>query len=168
MTQPPLTQAIAQLEALLGVRLFDRTKRSVQLTAAGAALVPEARDLLARAQALPAYARASADGEAGRLRLAFVSTVGFDLLPRWVLAFREHYPKVQLELIEATGDVQLQAFERGEIDAGFMLHSPRFRADPAWLAGASARIRWWWLCPGRARWQARRRSRWPTCWTSPW
>jgi len=126
MTQPPLTQAIAQLESLLGLRLFDRTKRSVQLTAAGTALVPEARDLLARAQALPAYARASADGEAGRLRLAFVSTVGFELLPGWVRAFREHYPKVQLELIEATGDVQLQALERGEIDAGFMLHSPGF------------------------------------------
>jgi DNA-binding transcriptional LysR family regulator len=43
-----------------------------------------------------------------------------------VRAFREQYPKVQLELIEATGDVQLQAFERGEIDAGFMLHSPGF------------------------------------------
>ena len=126
MTQPPLTQAIAHLEVLLGLRLFDRTKRSVQLTAAGAALVPEARDLLARALALPAYARASADGEAGRLRLAFVSTVGFDLLPGWVRAFRARYPKVQLELIEATGDVQLEAFERGEIDAGFMLHSPSF------------------------------------------
>ena len=126
MTQPPLTQAIAQMEVLLGFKLFDRTKRSVQLTAAGAALLPEARDLLARAQALPAYGRASADGEAGRLRLAFVSTVGFDLLPRWVRAFREQHPRVQLELIEATGDVQLQAFERGEIDAGFMLHSPGF------------------------------------------
>ncbi len=126
MTQPPLTQAIAQLEGLLGFRLFDRTKRSVQMTAAGAALLPEARDLLARAQALPAYGRASADGEAGRLRLAFVSTVGFDLLPRWVRAFREAYPRVDLELIEATGDVQLQAFERGEIDAGFVLHSPGF------------------------------------------
>ena len=126
MTQPPLTQAIAHLERLLLVRLFERSTRSVQLTPAGAALLPEARELLARAQALPAYARASADGEAGRLRLAFVSTVGFDVLPRWVLAFREQYPKVQLELIEATGDVQLQALERGEIDAGFMLHSPGF------------------------------------------
>jgi DNA-binding transcriptional LysR family regulator len=58
--------------------------------------------------------------------LAFVSTVGFDLLPRWVRTFREHYPRVDLELIEATGDVQMQAFERGEIDAGFMLHSPGF------------------------------------------
>ncbi|MEO7887276.1 MAG: LysR family transcriptional regulator [Polaromonas sp.] len=126
MTQPPLTQAIMSLEATLGLKLFVRTKRSVQLTPAGVALLPEARDLLARAMALPAYARASADGEAGRLRLAFVSTVGFDLLPRWVRAFRERYPKVQLELIEATGDVQLQAFERAEIDAGFMLHSPGF------------------------------------------
>ena len=62
MTQPPLTQAIAHVEALLGLRLFDRTKRSVQLTPAGAALVPEARDLLARALALPAYARAKPYG----------------------------------------------------------------------------------------------------------
>ncbi|MEO7401189.1 MAG: LysR family transcriptional regulator [Polaromonas sp.] len=138
MTQPPLTQAIAHLEQLLLVRLFDRSTRRVQLTPAGAALLPEARELLARAHALPAYARASADGEAGRLRLAFVSTVGFDLLPRWVLAFREQYPKVQLELIEATGDVQLQALERGEIDAGFMLHSPGF-APPGLVCQRIAR-----------------------------
>src|SRR5215208_6320694 len=126
MTQPPLTQAIAGLERVLGVRLFDRTKRSVQLTAAGRALVPEARDLLARAAALPAHARAAAAGESGRLRLAFVSTLGFGLLPQWVRAFRSIYPQIELELIEATGDVQLQGLARGDIDAGFMLHSPGF------------------------------------------
>lgn len=126
MTQPPLTQAIAGLERALGVRLFDRTKRSVQLTAAGHALLPEARELLARAMALPAHARAAAHGESGRLRLAFVSTVGFGLLPQWVRAFRSMYPRIELELIEATGDVQRQSLERGDIDAGFMLHSPGF------------------------------------------
>ncbi len=126
MTQPPLTQAIAQLEVVLGLRLFDRTKRSVKLTAAGAALVPEVQDLLTRAQALPAHARAAAGGEVGHLRLAFVSTVGFALLPQWVRAFRERYPRLALELIEATGDVQLQLLEHGEIDAGFMLHAPSF------------------------------------------
>ena len=126
ITQPPLTQAIAQLERVLGLRLFDRTKRRVQLTLAGQALVPEARELLARARALPLVAWASADGRAGRLRLAFVSTVGFTLLPQWVRAFREECPNVVLELIEATGDVQLQLLERGEIEAGFMLHSPGF------------------------------------------
>jgi DNA-binding transcriptional LysR family regulator len=126
MTQPPLTQGIAQLERLLGVKLFDRTKRSVQLTPAGAALLPAARDLLARAQALPAQARAAQAGEIGHLRLGFVSTIGFAQLPQWVRGFRARYPQVGLELIEATGDVQLQALERGEIDAGFMLHSPGF------------------------------------------
>jgi DNA-binding transcriptional LysR family regulator len=132
MTQPPLTQAIAQLEVALGLKLFDRNKRSVQLTPAGAALVPEARELLARARALSAHARAAAAGEIGRLRLAFVSTVGFAFLPQWVRAFREQAPRVQLELIEATGDVQLAALARGEIDAGLMLHSPGFA--PAGLA----------------------------------
>ena len=126
MTQPPLTQAIAQLEAVLGVKLFDRTKRSVQMTAAGLALLPEARDLLNRAQALPEHARSAANGKMGRLRLGFVSTAGFLLLPQWVRAFRERYPQIALELMEATGDVQLQLLAKGEIDAGFMLHSPGF------------------------------------------
>lgn len=128
MTQPPLTQAIAGLEVALGVRLFERSRRSVQITSAGAALLPEVRELLARAQALPELARAAAAGELGRLRLAFVSTVGFDLLPRWVRAFREQWPQVSLELIEATGDVQLELLARGEVDAGFVLHSPGFVA----------------------------------------
>jgi DNA-binding transcriptional LysR family regulator len=126
MTQPPLTQGIAQLERLLGARLFDRTKRSVRLTPAGEALLLPVRELLARAQALPAQARAAAGGEIGRLRIAFVSTVGFALLPQWLRGFRARHPQVQMELVEATGDVQVEAFARGEIDAGFMLHSPGF------------------------------------------
>lgn len=132
MTQPPLTQAIAALEGLLQVRLFDRTKRSVRLTPAGAVLLPAARELLERARGLPAQARAAAAGELGRLRLAFVSTVGFAQLPQWVRAFRERHAGVLLELIEATGDVQLAALQRGEIDAGFLLHSPGFA--PAGMA----------------------------------
>jgi DNA-binding transcriptional LysR family regulator len=126
MTQPPLTQAIAQLERLLGARLFERTKRSVRLTPAGEVLLPQARELLTRARALPPQARAAAGGELGRLRIAFVSTVGFALLPQWLRAFRARHPQVQMDLIEATGDVQLEAFARGDIDAGFMLHSPGF------------------------------------------
>ncbi len=124
MTQPPLTQAIANLERQLAVRLFDRTKRSVQLTATGHALLPQARELLVRAQALPMHARAAERGDVGRLRLAFVSTVGFGLLPQWLREFGALHPQVEFELVEATGDVQLRALERGEIDAGFMLHSP--------------------------------------------
>ena len=124
MTQPPVTQAIAQLEKTLGVVLFDRTRRRVALTPAGEALLPDVCELLARAQALPARARAAAAGQVGRVRIAFVSTVGFEQLPAWVREFRVLCPEVALELVEATGDVQLEAFARGEIDAGLMLHSP--------------------------------------------
>jgi DNA-binding transcriptional LysR family regulator len=126
MTQPPLTQAIAQLERVLGARLFERTKRSVQLTDTGRILLPLARDLLQRAKDLSATARASASGALGCLKLAFVSTAGFGLLPDWIMAFRHAFAQVQLELMEATGDVQLEALASGEVDAGFFLHSPGF------------------------------------------
>ncbi len=132
MSQPPLTQAIALLERRLQVSLFERTKRSVALTAAGVALLPEVRDLLQRAAALPAIGRAAAAGELGTLRVGFVSTVGFALLPQRVRALREETPGVVLDLVEATGDVQLLALARGEMDAGFVLHSPGFA--PAGLA----------------------------------
>lgn len=129
MTQPPLTQAIAQLERSLGVMLFARTKRSVQLTAEGSALLPQALELLQRAQGLAQQAQALAVGEAGRLRLAFVSTVGFSLLPQWVMAFRKAFPGVQLDLVEATGDVQLQLLQSDEVDAGFVLHASGFATE---------------------------------------
>ena len=126
MTQPPLTQAIAQLESTLGARLFDRTKRSVQLTATGRTLLPHALDLLQRAADLRALAQSAASGGSGRLKLAFVSTVGFALLPQWVMAFRQACPSVGLELLEATGDMQLSALQGGDMDAGFMLHAAGF------------------------------------------
>jgi len=131
MSQPPLTQAIALLESRLQVRLLERTKRRVALTAAGAALLPKVNELLDRALELPTLARAAAAGEVGTLRLGFVTTVGYALLPRWVQALRTEFSGVVLELIEATGDVQLQALARGEIDAGLMLHSPGF-APTGW------------------------------------
>ena len=130
MTQPPLTQAIAQLERSLGVPLFHRSSRRVALAPAGEALLPEVHELLARAHALPERARAAADGHIGRLRLGFVSTVGFELLPQWVRRFRELRPQLALELVEATGDVQLLALAQGELDAGLMLHAPGL-APPA-------------------------------------
>jgi DNA-binding transcriptional LysR family regulator len=124
MTQPPLTQAIQAIERAWGVVLFDRSRRHVALTAAGQALLPEARRLLADAAALPALARAAARGEAGVLRLAFVSSIAYGPLPQWLSRFRAEQPGVRLALREATLDVQLEAFERGDLDAGFVLHAP--------------------------------------------
>ena len=127
MTQPPLTLAIQQLERRLCAALFERTRRSVALTPVGAALVEPVRELLRQAAALPALARSASAGEVGRIRLGFVSTVGFGPLPGWLRGFRDALPGITIELREATGDVQLRGFESGEIDAGFMLHAPGHR-----------------------------------------
>jgi len=124
MSQPPLTQAVRRLEAQLGVQLFERSSRSVRLTPAGTALQAAAQKLLAEAAALPDEVRAVAEGLAGRLRLAFVSTVGFGGLPQWLRSFREACPQIALALREATLDVQLREFEAGSIDAGFVIHTP--------------------------------------------
>lgn len=121
MTQPPLSQTIQSLEGALGAPLFWRTKRSVTLTPAGLALLPEARRLLQHAGSLPDLVRRAASGESGRLSLAFVSTADYSVLPAFLREFREHYPHVQIDLREATTDLQLEDLVQGRIDAGLLI-----------------------------------------------
>jgi DNA-binding transcriptional LysR family regulator len=121
MTQPPLSQTIQALEASLGTPLFLRTKRSVALTAAGLALLPEARRILQQAGALPDLARRAASGESGLLSLSFVSTADYSVLPPLLREFRERYPQAQIDLREATTDVQIEDLMQGRIDAGLLI-----------------------------------------------
>ncbi|HKU00812.1 MAG TPA: LysR family transcriptional regulator [Paraburkholderia sp.] len=138
MTQPPLSQAIRALEETLGVELFARTRRSVELTAVGADLLPEVRRLLAAAQALRPLAQSLARGEAGVLALAFVSTADYGLLPLLLRDFGARHPRVRLQLAEATSDVQIDELVAGRIDAGLVIAPlpPRHAAQLAYLAVA--------------------------------
>jgi DNA-binding transcriptional LysR family regulator len=121
MTQPPLSQAIAALEELLGAPLFVRNRRTVELAPAGTALLPEARRMLAEADALPELARRAAAGETGRLALAFVTSCDYSVLPSFLRRYSERYPDVHLSLLEATSDVQAEELLRGRIDAGLLI-----------------------------------------------
>jgi DNA-binding transcriptional LysR family regulator len=121
MTQPPLSQAIRALEEALGAPLFERTKRSVELTHVGAALLPEVRRVLSAAEALPSLTRSLALGETGVLNLAFVSTADYGLLPGLLRQFGERFPSVRLQLTEATSDVQIDELVAGRIDAGIVV-----------------------------------------------
>jgi DNA-binding transcriptional LysR family regulator len=121
MTQPPLSQTIQALESTLGTPLFTRTRRSVTLTPAGTALLPQAQRLLQEAEALPELARRAAAGESGRLTLAFVSTADYSVLPPFLREFRERYPAVRIDLREATTDVQLESLAQGRIDVGLLI-----------------------------------------------
>lgn len=91
--QPPLSQQIRKLERDLGVELFQRTNRVVRLTEAGRIFLERARRILADADLAADAARRAARGEVGRLRIGFVSTAVFAVLPpairataRWMSA----------------------------------------------------------------------------------
>jgi DNA-binding transcriptional LysR family regulator len=135
MTQPPLSQAIRALEETLGVELFARTRRSVELTPVGADLLPEVRRLLAAAEALRPLAQSLARGEAGTLALSFVSTADYGLLPLLLRDFGARYPRVRLQLAEATSDIQVEELVAGRIDAGLVIGPlpPRYAAQLAYL-----------------------------------
>jgi DNA-binding transcriptional LysR family regulator len=135
MTQPPLSQAIRALEETLGVALFARTKRSVELTPVGADLLPEVQRLLASAEGLRPLAQSLARGEAGVLSLAFVSTADYGLLPLLLRDFGARHPRVRLQLTEATSDVQIDELVAGRVDAGLVIAPlpPRHSAQLSWL-----------------------------------
>ncbi len=109
MAQPPLSQQIRQLEQEIGVRLFERTNRRVQLTAAGQVFLAEARTILARVEEAVRKAQRASRGEAGWFGVGFVASVTYDVLPPILRRFRELYPDVELVLLELASGEQGQA-----------------------------------------------------------
>ncbi|AUB39088.1 DNA-binding transcriptional regulator, LysR family [Nostoc flagelliforme CCNUN1] len=124
IAQPPLSQQIQQLEAELGVKLFERkTKRQVQLTEAGKVFLQEAYQLLMQLETAVALTQRTGRGETGQLRIGFTSLVIYDLLPLILQQFREQFLEVELVLLELTTSKQEQALRDSLIHVGFA-HPP--------------------------------------------
>jgi len=123
MTQPPLSQSIMGLERELGAPLFARTKRNVRLTPLGEEWLPHVLEVLASLDKLPVTARGIRDGQTGRLSLSFVSTADYSVLPSLVRRYSQAFPNVEIQLVEATSDVQLPALVNGERHAGIIIPS---------------------------------------------
>jgi DNA-binding transcriptional LysR family regulator len=121
MSQPPLSAAIRRLETEVGARLVERGNRTVALTAAGQALLPEARALLAHADRAVAAARDAASGRIGNVRLGYVGSAMYGRLPAAIRAFRRSYPGVGLELREATTAAQVAALRSGGLDVAIVI-----------------------------------------------
>ncbi|RLU83689.1 LysR family transcriptional regulator [Streptomyces griseocarneus] len=122
MAQPPLSQRIQRLERELGVRLFERTSRQVTITKAGSLLLDEARELLARSEALLAAARRIRDGESGLLRAALPPDIAGETVAVILRDFRHRHPGVELELHELSTAQQLGRFASHDLDVGIVHH----------------------------------------------
>lgn len=118
MTQPPLSRQIQQLEAELGVQLIDRTTRTVTLTPAGVAFLPDARRILQLAESAALTVKRVPAGDLGTVVVGFTAASAHAVLPRLLERTREKLPDVKLELREMVSSVQLEALMSGDIDLG--------------------------------------------------
>jgi DNA-binding transcriptional LysR family regulator len=123
MSQPPLSMQIQQIEQELGVKLFERTKRSVKLTAAGQTFVTEARLILKHMDTAAKVTIRAARGELGALMVGTITSTdsGFyrvlvDILQR----FAERYPDVHLGLRTLSVGQQVHDLKEDRLTVGFV------------------------------------------------
>ena len=120
IAQPALSQQIKRLEDELETKLFNRTSRRVELTAAGKIFLNKARGLVEGADELFDTISSLGKGQSGHLSIAFNEPAINTFLPKTIEKFMRKYPEVQLSLKELGITEQFKAFDEKRLDLGFM------------------------------------------------
>ena len=120
ISQPTLSQQIQKLEKELGVYLFERSPRSVRLTAEGERFLPHAVSILQGVERAAGEMRELSHEIAGRLVVGVIPTIGPYLLPGVIRRLRESAPQLVLELHDLTTSVLLEHLQEGKIDLGVL------------------------------------------------
>lgn len=116
VSQPSLSVQIKQLEDELGVSLFRRSKRGVAITRTGEVFLSAARQILLKLKQASAAAQHAENGEAGTIRLGFIPTAGFHILPRLLDKIRSTLPHVNVELREGAEALHIPGIQSGALD----------------------------------------------------
>ncbi len=116
VSQPSLSVQIKQLEDELGVALFRRSKQRVEITRAGEVFLSAAREVLLRLKQASAAALHAESGEVGTIRLGFIPTASFQILPRLLEKIRSTLPLVNVELREGSESPQITGLRSGTFD----------------------------------------------------
>lgn len=119
ISQPPLTRQIRQLEQDLGVELFLRTPKGVELTDAGRLFREEAGRLVSLAERATERTRLAGAGKLGRLDVGIFGSAVLNVIPRMILNFRRLYPDVSVLLHNMNKTEQIEALREGRITIGF-------------------------------------------------
>jgi DNA-binding transcriptional LysR family regulator len=116
ITQPAVSKRISALEEQLGTRLIDRIGRKVELTPAGATLLPRAKSIIRDLEDMRRCLDNLSGDITGRLNLAISHHLGLHRLPPILQAFTQRYPKVTLDIQFLDSEVAYEAVAQGEIE----------------------------------------------------
>ncbi len=144
VSQPTLSGQIKKLEDELGVTLFERTKRSVEITPIGNEILGHARQILEQADSIRQLARAQQDPLVGPLNIGAIPSLSPYLLPLFLMPLTMQCPQMRLVLTEELTDRLLERLSRHEIDAALLAtpaESPELESlalfeEPFWIACA--------------------------------
>jgi DNA-binding transcriptional LysR family regulator len=118
ISQPALSRRIEKLEEALGVRLFDRTTRSVTLTTVGRVFAPSAEQLLDDLDVALLGIRDVSSSRLGHVTIACIPSVAYYFLPAVIARYHGRYPKIRVKLLDTSANAVLGAVISGEADFG--------------------------------------------------
>ncbi|MGO2511459.1 LysR family transcriptional regulator [Marinomonas polaris] len=136
VTQPAISKRVASLESSLGVKLFDRIGRQVQLTEAGIRLLPKARKMAEDLQDIKRSMTLQMQDVSGELRISTSHHVGLHRLPKSLKRFQEDFPSAQLEIEFVQSEEAYQDVLKGRAELGIITLSnkenPLIESLPIW------------------------------------
>jgi len=120
LSQPALSLQVKALEDELGIQLLSRNRQGTVLTEAGQAFREDAAIALERLEFAKRKAQWASAGKLGHIRIGFISTAGFEIVPNLMRRFRKSYPDVEFSIRNILTGAQLEMIDDGLLDVGFL------------------------------------------------
>lgn len=120
VSQPALSLQVKALEDELGIQLLSRNRQGTLLTEAGQAFREDAAAALERLEFAKRKAHWASAGKLGHIRIGFISTAGFEIVPNLIRRFRKSYPDIEFSIRNILTGVQLEMISDGSLDVGFL------------------------------------------------
>ncbi|CAM3090465.1 LysR family transcriptional regulator [Paenibacillus lupini] len=127
ITQPALSHSISKLEEELGVPLFERRGRNIQVTRYGRMFAESVERALSELDRGKQALEEQANPDSGVIRVAYLNILGAELIPKLIRGFRERHPKIRFELVQGNHTFISGNMESGESD--LMISSARLESD---------------------------------------
>ena len=122
VSQPALSMQIKKLEEALGIKLFERSNKSVLLTDAGIAITERARQILNQVEEIRDLAKLANDPYSGELKIGIIPTLAPYLLPLIIPSLTKSFPKISFYLTEERTSSLIEKLKAGKLDAAFLAH----------------------------------------------